>query len=371
VTERTPIQRSSRDPEQVRAALERWLAATLGPGSSPAVSDIGGSDANGMSSDTVLFTARWTDNGVPRDEPMVARIAPHLDDAPVFSSYDMQAQFDVIRSVAELTQVPVPRTWWCENSQDALGGPFFVMSRVDGQVPPDVLPYTFGGNWLFDGGPEAQRKLQTTTVEAIAALHDITDPVKRFGYLDRKAPGGTFLRRHVAYTRAWYQVGVEAGTRAPVIERALDWLEANWPQHESETVLSWGDSRIGNVIYDDFAPAALLDWEMAGLGPCELDVAWVVYAHIVFQSLATKMGLPGLPDFLRPTDVAEQYERLRGHAVRDLRFFMVYASVVWGIVFLRTGHRQIQFGERERPDDPQELIYNREHIDSLLADIDV
>jgi aminoglycoside phosphotransferase (APT) family kinase protein len=371
MTEPMRMQRSSRDPEQVRAALERWLTATLGPGSDPTVSDVSGNDANGMSSDTVLFTARWNDNQVARSEPMVARIAPDLADDPVFRTYDLGAQFDVIRAVSELTQVPVPRTWWCDTSGQALGAPFFVMSRVDGQVPPDVMPYTFGGNWLFDAGPDAQRMVQTTTVEAIAALHDVGDPVERFGYLDREAPGETFLRRHVANTRAWYQLAVESGTPAPVIEQAFDWLDANWPSHESQTVLSWGDSRIGNVIYDDFAPAALLDWEMAGLGPCELDVGWIIYAHVVFQSLANALGLPGMPDFLRPADVAEQYERLRGHAVRDLRFFMVYAAVQWGIVFLRTGHRQIHFGERERPADPQELIFNREHIESLLADIDI
>ena len=39
-------------------------------------------------------------------------------------------------------------------------------------------------------------------------------------------------------------------------------------------VLSWGDARIGNIIYAGFEPAAVLDWEMAALGPRELDVSW-------------------------------------------------------------------------------------------------
>ena len=55
-------------------------------------------------------------------------------------------------------------------------------------------------------------------------------------------------------------------------------------------VLAWGDSRIGNVLYEDFRPVAVLDWEMATLGPRELDVAWIIFAHKVFQELA---GLAG------------------------------------------------------------------------------
>jgi aminoglycoside phosphotransferase (APT) family kinase protein len=155
-----------------------------------------------------------------------------------------------------------------------------------------------------------------------------------------------------------------------LVERGFEWLDANWPSDESPTVLSWGDSRIGNVLYQDFAPAALLDWEMAGLGPAELDVGWIIYAHHVFQSLAAMLGLPGMPEFMTPADVAGQYEELTGHAVRDLRFFMVYAAVQWGIVFLRTGVRQAHFEGVPVPDSPEDMIHNRPHLESLLADVE-
>jgi aminoglycoside phosphotransferase (APT) family kinase protein len=370
MTEPMRMQRSSRAPEEMQLRLQHWLAATLGEGSSPTVSDLAGTDANGMSSDTVLFSATWTADDGRHDERLVARVAPDAADVPVFPTYDLQGQFDVIRAVAELTEVPVPRVWWCEPSSTPVGAPFFVMSRVDGVVPPDVMPYTFGDNWLFDASAEQQRRLQTTTVEAIAALHDIDDAANRLSFLEKAQPGATHLRRHVANTRAWYDMVAREGAPSPLVERGFEWLDANWPGHESPTVLSWGDSRIGNVLYDDFAPAALLDWEMAGLGPCELDIAWITYAHLVFQDIAGMLELPGMPEFLRPSDVATQYETLRGYAVRDLRFYLVYAAVQWGIVFLRTGQRQAHFGEREMPADPQELLHNRPHLESLLAAVD-
>ena len=52
---------SSREPEQVRRRLEAWIATQLEGASDVAVSDLEGSEANGMSSDTVLFRARWND----------------------------------------------------------------------------------------------------------------------------------------------------------------------------------------------------------------------------------------------------------------------------------------------------------------------
>ncbi|HWC33441.1 MAG TPA: phosphotransferase family protein [Mycobacteriales bacterium] len=360
---------SSRDPEQVRRNLERWLATHVEGGTGVTVSDLEGSAANGMSSDTTMFRARWTDADGDHDERLVARIAPDPADVPVFPTYDLQGQYDVIRAVAALTKVPVPRPWWCEPSSDALGAPFFVMSRVDGVVPPDVMPYPFGDNWLYDAGADNQRKLQESTVAAIAALHDVTDAAHRLPFLEKDTAGDTHLRRHVANTRAWYDMVAREGAPSALVERAFDWLADNWPKHESATVLSWGDSRIGNVLYDDFAPAALLDWEMAGLGPRELDVAWLVYAHRVFQDITGALGLPGMPDFLQPADVATQYEALTGYACRDLRWFMVYGAVQWGIVFLRTSARQVHFGEREWPEDRDEVMHNRIHLESLLDDI--
>ncbi|MDQ1698113.1 MAG: hypothetical protein QOJ03_3466 [Frankiaceae bacterium] len=365
----SPIQRTSRDPAVLQARLQDWLARTLGSDANPIVGTLSGTDANGMSSDTVLFDASWTDaDGTSRDEQLVARIAPDANDVPVFPSYDMPGQFETIRLVHELTDVAVPEPRWCEPETTSIGAPFFVMNRVDGAVPPDVLPYPFGNNWLFDATTEQQQRLQDSTVQAIAALHAISDATSRFAFLERPAPGATHLRRHVAHTRAWYDMVKAGGAGSPLVERGFGWLDAHWPAEEGPTVLSWGDARIGNVIYADFTPAALLDWEMAGLGPRELDVAWLVCGHLVFQDLASSLGLPGMPDFLRADDVTARYEELTGHAPRDFAFYLTYAALQWGVVFLRTGQRQAHFGEREMPADAEELIYCRSLIERMLAD---
>jgi aminoglycoside phosphotransferase (APT) family kinase protein len=115
---------------------------------------------------------------------------------------------------------------------------------------------------------------------------------------------------------------------------------------------------VGNVLYRDFRPVAVLDWEMVTLGPRELDLAWMIYAHMVFQELAGLATLPGLPDVMREDDVRATYRRLTGVEVGDLRWFYAYSGVMWACVFMRTGARRVHFGETEKPDDVESLFYH-------------
>ncbi len=132
-------------------------------------------------------------------------------------------------------------------------------------------------------------------------------------------------------------------------------------------MLSWGDSRIGNVLYDGFAPAAVLDWEMATIGPRELDLGWLIYAHRIFDDIAAMMGLPGMTHFMHADDVAATYEAATGHTPRDLAFYGTLAAVQYAIVFLRTGARSVHFGEVEAPAEVDDLLHNREPLERMLA----
>ncbi|HZT67768.1 MAG TPA: phosphotransferase family protein [Acidimicrobiales bacterium] len=362
----TEMRRSSRDAAALAGRLERWLAGRLPSGADPSVPEVESTSANGMSSDTVLFRAAWTEGGGRRQADLVARLAPDPGDVPVFPSYDMGRQFDTIRLVSELTSVPVPTPRWCEADPSYLGAAFFVMDRVEGDVPPDVMPYNFGDSWLYHASPDEQRRLQDSTVGVLAQLHSIDGAERRFPFLDFGG-NGSYLRRHVDHTHAWYRFAADDGVRSPLVERGFAWLEEHWPSDEGAPVLSWGDARIGNVMYRDFEPAAVLDWEMAGLGPRELDLAWMVYAHHVFEDMAQRFGLGGMPDFLRLEDAAGTYESLTGSTPRHLDFYQAYASVQWGIVFLRTGCRQVRFGEREMPDDVDDLLHHRPALERILS----
>jgi aminoglycoside phosphotransferase (APT) family kinase protein len=364
------LQRSSRDVTTLPAVMSKWLSTLLPGGAEPQVTVESGVDSTGMSSETIILTARWRQDGQPIEQKLVARVAPTAEDVQVFPTYRLDHQFEVIRKVAELTDVPVPRVRWLETTGDVLGTPFFVMDYIDGVVPPDVMPYTFGGNWFADAPAEQQRELQDATVGVLAKLHSIPDAEKTFDFLTEGLAGDTALRRHYGWVRSWYDFAVPDIGRSPLVERTFKWLEDNWPQGVAarEPVLLWGDARVGNVLYRDFAPVAVLDWEMVTLGPRELDVAWMIYAHMVFQELTGLAGLPGLPAVMREQDVRATYQRLTGAEMGNLRWFYVYSGVMWACVFMRTGARRVHFGETEKPHDVESLFYHAGLMKRLIGE---
>ncbi|TVR25844.1 MAG: phosphotransferase family protein [Ilumatobacter sp.] len=356
-------QTSTRDHGVLREQLEGWLARQV---RDPVVSDLVVPPANGMSSETVLFDASWDDGeGGRHEQSCVVRIPPDLSAEPVFRTYDMELQYRAMQLVGERAGVPVPGLLWLENDASYLGEPFFVMERVDGLVPPDLMPYPFGDNWFHDADPVDHQTLERSTVEVLARIHSIPadDPDTAFLAID--APGDTALRRHVNDQRAFYEWVSADGIRSPLIERAFDWLEANWPD-EGPAVVSWGDARIGNVMYRNFEPVAVLDWEMAGHAPRELDLGWMIYLHRFFQDLAEQYGMPGMPNFMRVDEVAAAYEKATGYTPVDLRFHILNAALRHAIVMSRITRRQVLFGEAVMPDDPDHTFIHHATLAEML-----
>jgi aminoglycoside phosphotransferase (APT) family kinase protein len=383
------LQHSSRDITTLPGVISRWLstlppasgspphpggAPSPPPGVTPQVTVESGADTNGLSSETVILTADWEQDGNPIHQRWVARIAPAARDVPVFPTYRLDHQFDVMRLVAEKTDIPVPAVRWIEKTGGVLGTPFFLMDHVEGITPPDVMPYTFGGNWFYDAPAERQRQLQDATVEVLAKLHSIPDAQTTFAFLSEDGPSGdTALRRHFAWVRSWYDFGVADMGRSELLERAFEWLAANWPERAAaaEPVLLWGDARLGNTLYRDFAPVAVLDWEMTAVGPREVDIAFMIFAHMVFQQITSLANLPGMPGVLREDDVCETYRRCTGVQIGDLRWFYIYSGVMWGCVFMRTGARRVHFGEIEKPDNVESLFYHGALLRQLLDEGDM
>ncbi|GGN37991.1 phosphotransferase family protein [Streptomyces fuscichromogenes] len=347
---------TTRDPEDLARRLTAWLDTRL-PGAKAAGVTVPAS--NGMSSETLLFD-------IEHPEPPLRSCALRLAADPaaytVFPSYDLTRQYRTMRLVADRTDVPVPRVLWLEEDPGPLGAPFFVMERVEGRVPPDVMPYTYEGNWLHAATDAEREHLEAASVGLLARLHDQVPP-EELEFL--ALPGdGDALHRHVESQRGYYEWVVAGLTRSPLIEAAFDRLADLWPREPGPPVLGWGDARIGNVVYDGFDPVAVLDWEMAAPAPREVDLGWTVYLHRFFQDLTAASGQRGLPGFLRRDRVEARYARLTGHTPRDMDFYTLYAALRHAIVMLRVAYRQVYFNETAVPADPDTLIL---HHGSLRA----
>lgn len=357
---------SERTPESLTPALGEWLASRLGTSEPPVISNVRVPEFGGLSSTSVLFEAHWTISGKQSSGAYVARMAPEASAVPVFPRYDLPGQYDLIAQVAQRCGVPLPALRWNEPEGGPLGTPFFVMDQVAGRVPLDNPPYVFGG-WLHDASADERAALQRDSVAILADLHAIGDPAQAFPGLV-PGDGQDSLRAHVEGQRAYYRWALAGdGIRIPLIERSLEWLERHWPSEPTADVLSWGDSRIGNIIYDGFTPAAVLDWEMASIGPREMDVAWFIFLHRFFQDIAEFFELPGLPDFLRRSDVERTYTELSGHRLRDMDFYLTYAALRHAIVMARIKRRMVHFGEDQVPDDIDDYVMHRASLDKMLA----
>ncbi|MAU80507.1 MAG: phosphotransferase family protein [Gordonia sp.] len=347
---------SRRDPGWLRDRLDDWLPATVGGPATITRLEI--PSANGMSSETIVLDAQWSGSA----HELVVRVAPLPQSDPVFPTYDLDRQFRIIEHVAATTGAAVPPLYWSEPDPEPLGAPFFVMGRIDGLVPPDVMPYTFG-SWLTEADDDQRRTLTETTIATVAMIHSAPVPKES---LDLPCPGETPLAAHVRRLREFYTWSSAGRAGSPLIERGFDWAMAHLPD-ESDPVLTWGDARIGNVIYRDFTPTAVLDWEMAAYGPRELDVAWLIFLHRFFQDLTEMAGMPGLPDFLARDDVAATYTRVSGHELRDLDFYLTYAALIHAVVMFRIQSRAIHFGQAEQPDDTDDMIMHRATLEAMLA----
>jgi aminoglycoside phosphotransferase (APT) family kinase protein len=348
-----------RDLDEIEPALTAWALARFAE--PVAVTNVA-SPGNGMSSETVLFDVQnVAEGGVDR---YVARLAPLPDLYPVFAHYDLELQRKCMALVRANTDVPAPEVAFFERDEEWLGTPFLVMRRIDGTPPPDIPPYVFEG-WILDATPEQRRRLQDASVGLLARLHEIGPATHDLSFLAQPRFGESALDQQLGYQR-WYYEWARNGVSYPLIERTLAWLDEHRPS-EGDPVLNWGDARIGNVLYVDFQPAAVLDWEMATIGPREVDLAWMIFLDTFFDDLAERFGMPPLEGFMDRADVVATYESLTGHPVRALEWFEVLAALRFAIVSVRTSTRGIAYGQMEQPEDPDDLIMFRGLLERMLA----
>ena len=329
----TPWQR---DLATDRERLGRWLAARIPGAENLRLSELRAPQSSGFSNDTLLFEAEYSRGGRVQREALVARIQP--TGFQVFPEYDMGLQFRTLELLAP-TEVPVPRARWLE-ARDAsvLGAPFYVMDQVPGRVPPDNPPYHVTG-WVTEISPDERAALWWGGIECMAKIHRLDWRAVGFGFLDRPDRGKTALEQQLAYY-ADYLRWAAGGREQPTVEAAFAWLREHAPSGEP-TVLSWGDARIGNILFDGTKPAAVLDWEMVGLGSPEMDLAWQIFLD---KHHSVGIGQPRLAGFPSYEVTALRYQELTGFTIRHLHYYEVFAGFRFGVIMLRLAQQLSTYG---------------------------
>lgn len=303
---------AQRDVEQTRSALAGWLAMTVNADGEVALGELRGPGATGFSNETLIVDASWLTGGVAHSESLVVRVSP--TGYSLFPDAAFETQYRVLRALSA-TAIPVPTVRWYEADPAVLGAPFFVMDEVHGRVPPDNPPYHMAG-WLFGVPPAQREQIWWGAIDAMADLHQLDQQSSGLGFLT----GG--LGEGLAYYESFLE-SVEKDEPVPMARRALDWLRSHLPQ-EVPLVVTWGDARIGNVMYDDDGRVlAVLDWEMVGLGAPAQDVAWALFLD---RHHSEGCGVPRLEGFPSTAETVAHYEARSGIALQDLDFYEVYSA---------------------------------------------
>jgi aminoglycoside phosphotransferase (APT) family kinase protein len=315
-----------RDPAEVADALGRWLATTSPDGAGPEVFDVRTPASNGFSNETILCRTRSAGG---EERRLVVRVAPtrHL----LFMDAEFSTQYRVMKALADGgSSVRLPRLGPYEEDPQYLGVPFFTMDHVEGQVPSDNIPYTMEG-WVIEAPPEEQERLWWSGIDALAAVHRTDWRALGLDWLSQPSRGRPGIEQQMSYYRDFLDWAAK-GLRVPVLESTWQWLVDHQPVEDGEVVLSWGDSRIGNIIWDDFRCAAVLDWEMASLGQPEMDLGWFLYFDRQFTD---PLGVPRPAGFPSHEDTIERYSDLLGRPMKDLFFYEIFSGFRFAVVMLR------------------------------------
>ncbi|MFC5744185.1 phosphotransferase family protein [Actinomadura rugatobispora] len=324
-----------RDPEITLRSLAGWLDGRL-PGAR--IPHLETPSTSGFSNETLLFDAAWTDpdDGRGRREPYVARVAPAR--YQIFPEPRFEEQYRLMRILDAHTDIPVPPIRWYEPSADTLGAPFFVMGRVEGRVPTDMPPYHMDG-WVTEVSPEERAAMWWSTLDILARVHRLDPVALDLGFLDQPQWGAPGLGQRLAYYEHYLPWAYDGPQE--IAHTALAWLKANRPEELDPPALLWGDARIGNVIFQDGVPAAVLDWENAVLGAPEEDLAWFMFLD---RHHSEGIGVPRLEGFPPYAETVARYEDLLGRPVRHLEYYEILSGFKFAVIMARIGQAMIDFG---------------------------
>lgn len=185
----------------------------------------------------------------------VLRLAP--EGVRIAGPADVVLQAKRMESLAD-TEVPVPPILWYGDEPEFFGRPYFVAAFVDSFKLAD----------RSDLPADEIKRLARLGVSALAALHRVDWQKRRAAWGD-PLPVSEEMRR-LDHLLDRPTVNPRDVGRAPQLR---DKLRSNIPETRAGCV--HGDFHWENLLYDDRGVAAVIDWEMALLGPVLLDLGWL------------------------------------------------------------------------------------------------
>ena len=318
------------------STIERWLLAVLENCADLSIEQVAVPDGGGYSAETTLIDVRCVEDGKPRRRELVLR--RQIEGSDLFLNSDLGWQWNVMKAMAGRDGVPVPVLVALERDRSLLGAPFYVMERMPGRTVPQRPNYNLSG-WLADLAPHDRARVWRNNVEAIARVHHVNWR-DGFEFLSRDGQDAPGLDQYLRHVEDWHRWAA-AGRELPVLDAAVDWLRRNRPADSPVSVL-WGDPIPANTLFaENLDVAGLIDWEMAALGPGEIDLAWFLMFDDFFS---VGMNVPRLSGLPAREEIIAIYEAEAGHPVRELDYYEMLAITRLAIIMVRGFDRQVGLG---------------------------
>jgi aminoglycoside phosphotransferase (APT) family kinase protein len=292
----------------------------------------------GFSNETVFFDVAEGRGPKERVQQYVARV--EQGDGPLFPvqtpacAVSVAVQYQAMEEVAAIGAVPVPPLVAYEPDPGVLDRPFFVMEFLEGQIPADVPRYSQVGFLVDEASPAQRERMIRDAVDQMVALAKLDWRAADLAWLDASGCGDPQFGTQLQVYRDFSLRELD-GRDHPVLLRALDWLAAHAP--DAPPGLSWGDARIGNMIWQDYHCAGVLDWEAAALAPAEADIGWfVMFDRMSFDDLDT----PRLEGFPTREAMVEQWEEGMGRAViGGIDYWEIFGVMRFCAIMVKLGDR--------------------------------
>jgi aminoglycoside phosphotransferase (APT) family kinase protein len=172
-------------------------------------------------------------------------------------------------------------------------------------------------------------------VEAMARLHRVEPMALELDLGPTDDPVGYRLEFWEQFVR-W-----ATPDKLPLLDESLSWLHHNRPHPTAPLSVTWGDAKLGNIIFSEGRWAAILDWELCGIGYAEEDLAhWIWMDH--FASAAHGLTrLEGLPS---RNETVARYQHWLGRKVEALDWWRFYSGFRLSVICHRIMHQVRSLG---------------------------
>ncbi|MFZ9086739.1 MAG: phosphotransferase family protein [Steroidobacteraceae bacterium] len=277
---------------------------------------------DGYSNVTLMGQLDWIDEAGHHVRDFVLRLQPPGDS--IFPGHDVERQYRVMEALAR-ADVPVPRLLGLELDEAVLGGPFYLMERIEGQVPNENPLYHLEG-WFHDLPPAQVRRYWFAGIEAAGSMARLNWRDRGLDFLGVSASPLDCRLDYYAEAVRWAEGLV--GRKYPLLHRAEAWLRAHLPTDEP-LGFCWGDAKLGNCLFRDGELVGVLDFEQASLGNPVDDLAWWL---MLDDALSRGYDVPRLASLPGRDESIAAWERASGLAADHLEYYEVYAA--WRMAFI-------------------------------------